>query len=68
MKLSMSFAQTIIDEVQSGAELYEVQILLNNFLAEKVKQTTRYDITEDGGTESHLHGDMVFVNDLLTDN
>ena len=54
--------------MQSGAELYEVQILLNNFLAEKVKQTTRYDITEDGGTESHLHGDMVFVNDLLTDN
>ena len=72
MKLSMSFAQSIIDEVQSGAELYEVQLLLNKFLAAKVEPLKKYDptIEFDGSIEEivSIDGDFIKIQDLLTDN
>lgn len=67
MKLSMSFAQTIIDEVQSGAELYEVQLLLNKFLAAKVEKAQQNSISINS-LEVEDYERLIDKNDLLTDN
>ena len=67
MKLSESFAQSIMDAVQSECSIGEVQALLNELLRAKVAQTNIYEQTYDDMC-INPNGEYVIVDELLADN
>jgi hypothetical protein len=78
MKLSESFARSIIDAVQSECTIGEVQALLNEFLRAKVTEINKYEpeLVQDcpendfatAGMEERKNGEYIRIYDLLADN